>query len=119
MSLKPITYQPRVAGSNPAARKLACRSQKLRTSWPKKAQQAPGLRPFLRPFPHTHAQGSERADACSEVWGGAHRPLPFEAVQDVGRSAVSPVSAPILAHWMKGRGGFQREPDPAVPPSAR
>ena len=50
---------------------------------------------------------------------GTYRPLPFEAAQDVGRSVVSPVSGPILAEWMTGRGGFQHQPDPTVPVPAR
>jgi hypothetical protein len=108
------THKPLVAGSNPAAATKTWLVQaKKRVLWSRKRLNKPLV------YGHFYGHSRESADECSIVKWGVQRPLPFEDVQDVGRSAVSPVSTPIFAAWMKGHGGFRHETGIAGAGSAR
>ncbi len=47
-------------------------------------------------FPQEHSSTLSEPYECSIVERVAHRPLPFEVVQHIDDSAVSPVPAPVL-----------------------
>ena len=118
------THKPLVAGSNPAAatRSLACISQKPSASDAIKAQQALGLRPFLRPFvlecvgqrfrrgvlrppPSEWRVGNRSSSALTTK--RKHRISRCDAIY--GGPALRSAAGPTLVDSELGRSGFPSE----------